>query len=83
MNEESASAVARPFRFSLRWLLLVVTGICVLAGAFWFVSLVLLLLAGVLAVQCVFFLIIQRLVNLVAGSPEPDDAGDDSRPNAP
>jgi hypothetical protein len=81
MNEESASAVAPPFRFGLRSLLLVVTGVCILAGAFWFVSLVLLFLAAVLAAQCLFFLIIQRLVNLIAGSPEPDGADDDATPN--
>lgn len=64
------------FRFGLRSLLLLVTGFCLIAGMFWFVSLVLLLLFGVLAAQCVFFLVFQRLVSWIGGKhlAEADEA---------
>jgi hypothetical protein len=64
------------FRFGLRSLLLLVTGFCLVAGMFWFVSLVLLLLFGVLAAQCVFFLVFQRFVNWIGGKnlAETDEA---------
>jgi hypothetical protein len=64
---------APPFRFGLRSLLLVVTGICIFAGTFWFLSLIILLLAGVLVAQCLFFLVIQRFANWVGGSPSHED----------
>lgn len=67
------------FRFGLRSLLAVVTGLCFLAGMFWYVSLVLLLLAGVLLFQCLFFLVIQRLVILIAGSPSAAKPASDSQ----
>ena len=78
MDDERAYADAPPFRFGLRALLLGVTGVCIVAGMFWFVSLVLLLLGGVLLAQCLFFLIIQRLVNFAAGSPNPNPASNDT-----
>jgi hypothetical protein len=72
MNDEPTQA-APPFRFGLRSLLLVITGICIFAGMFWFLSLFILLMAGVLLAQCVFFLVIQRFVNWFGGDPAPDD----------
>jgi hypothetical protein len=65
---------APPFRFGLRSMLLVVTGICIFAGTFWFLSLVILLLAGVLLAQCLFFVFIQRFVVWIAGHPNRDQA---------
>ncbi len=62
------------FRFGLRSLLLLVTGFCLIAGMFWFVSLILLLLFGVLLAQCVFFLVFQRFVIWIAGEPDGHDA---------
>ncbi|MBA3483212.1 MAG: hypothetical protein H0T51_15495 [Pirellulales bacterium] len=64
------------FRFGLRSLLLLVTGFCLIAGMFWFVSLVLLLLFGVLLAQCVFFLVFQKFVNWISGNKlaETDEA---------
>lgn len=62
------------FRFGLRSLLLLVTGFCLVAGMFRFVSLVLLLLFGVLAAQCVFFLAFQHLVFWIAGDPDRRDS---------
>ncbi|MBA3481521.1 MAG: hypothetical protein H0T51_06875 [Pirellulales bacterium] len=64
------------FRFGLRSLLLLVTGFCLIAGMFWFVSPVLLLLFGVLLAQCVFFLVFQKFVNWIGGNKlaETDEA---------
>jgi len=76
MHEEPANA-APGFRFGLRSMLAVVTGVCLLAGMFRFLSLLILLVAGVLLAQCAFFLIIQRLVNWFAGRPG-GEASDDS-----
>jgi hypothetical protein len=75
MNDAPSDA-PQGFHFGLRSLLLLVTVFCLIAGMFWFVSLVLLLLFGVLAAQCVFFLVFQRFVNWIGGKhfAEPDDA---------
>jgi hypothetical protein len=77
MHEEPASA-APGFRFGLRSMLAVVTGVCLLAAMFRFLSLFILLMAGVLLAQCAFFLVLQRVVNWFGGRPggeAPDDSG--------
>ena len=72
MDHQSAPA-AEPFRFSLRSLFFVITCLCLVAGFFWFVSLVLLLLFAALIAQCLFFLAVQRLVNRFPGALPPDE----------
>ncbi len=57
---------SQQFRFGLRSLLLLVTAFCLIAGMFWFVSLILLFLMGALAVQIGVFLAIQRFANRIA-----------------
>jgi hypothetical protein len=77
MTEEPGHS-STGFRFGLRSLLLFVTGLCLLAGMFRSMVLVALLFTGVLAAQCLFFLVIQRLVNRIAGPISPaDDSMDD------
>lgn len=73
MDEEPREA-SPEFRFGLRSLLLLVTAFCLIAGMFWFVSLILLLLFGVLLAQCVFFLVIQRFVIWIVGEPDRQDS---------
>jgi len=72
MDHQPAPA-AEPFRFGLRSLFFLVTGLCLVAGFFWFISLVLLLLFAALMAQCVFFLVVQRIVNRFAGTLPADD----------
>jgi hypothetical protein len=73
MDEEPREA-SPEFRFGLRSLLLLVTAFCLIAGMFWFVSLILLLLFGVLLAQCLFFLVIQRFVTWIVGEPDRQDS---------
>jgi len=69
---------SRTFRFGLRTLLLVVTGVCLAAGLFRFMALVALLVTGVLLAQFAFFFLIQRSVNWIIGDPSSAEARDDS-----
>ena len=78
MDEEQSEGVPG-FRFGLRSLLLMVTGFCLVAGMFWFVSLILLFLMGAIAVQIGVFLAIQRFANRIAGKEEKNSTGQTSR----
>jgi hypothetical protein len=77
VDDKPVDIAAPPFRFGVRGMLLSVAVICIVFGMFWFVSLVLLLLGGVLLAQCLFFLVIQRFVITVGGSPDPIVDGDE------